>query len=120
MQKILIVDDSPTMRHLVQSLLETNGYETAMAENGAKALEQVAQSKPDLIIADVNMPVMNGIDMIRAVRDRHDKSCTPIIALTTETSQTTKDRLREVGASAWVAKPYSDDVLLKMLADFLN
>lgn len=120
MKKILVVDDSPTMRNLVKSLVETKGYAADTAENGAQGVEVFEKMHPDLVIADINMPVMNGIDMIKALRTKQERATVPVIVLTTETSPTIKQKLRDVGASAWIAKPYDDSVLIDMVASFLN
>ena len=120
MKRVLIVDDSPTMRNLVKSLLETKGYVADTAENGAQGIEFFERMHPDLVIADVNMPIMNGIDMIKALPTKQTRSTVPVIVLTTETSPVIKQQLRDVGASAWVAKPYDDGVLTDMVAGFLN
>lgn len=120
MSKILVVDDSPTMRNLVKSLFESTGVEVETACDGAEGLQTFAMQSPDLVIADINMPRINGVQMIEAIRQGDKDSAVPIVVLTTETSEEYKVILRKAGASAWVAKPYQDDVLLQVVQQFLH
>jgi len=120
MSKILVVDDSLTIRNLVKSLFEATGADVETAEYGVEGLEVFANQCPDLVIADVNMPRLNGVQMIEAIRQGNGDSAVPIVVLTTETSAEYKVILREAGASAWVAKPYNDDILLQVVGQFLH
>lgn len=119
MANILVVDDSPTMRHLVRRLLEEDDHEVTEASDGVIGLEQAAKLPVDLVIADLNMPRMSGYQMISGIRDSKPKGQLPIVVLTTETSETSKAKMREAGASAWIAKPFDDDVLMKIINQFL-
>lgn len=118
MSKILIVDDSPTMRNLVQSALGVEGHSFETAENGQNGLERCDSFSPDLIISDINMPEMNGIEMITEIRRKTSKEQLPIVVLTTETSDDMKNKIREAGANAWIAKPFADDVLCNVVRQF--
>lgn len=115
MPKILVVDDSPTMRNLVQSALEVDGHFVTTAEDGQDGLEKFGEMKPDLIVADVNMPRLNGIEMITAIRRHTNNSKVPVVVLTTETSEDMKGKIRDAGANAWIAKPFEDDVLCNVV-----
>jgi two-component system chemotaxis response regulator CheY len=91
MAKILAVDDSASMRGMVALTLRTAGYDVSEAENGQLALDSAAASRFDLVLADVNMPVMDGISMVRELRTRPEYKGVPILMLTTELSTASKE-----------------------------
>lgn len=95
-------------------LLQGAGYGTLEADNGRDAVAAVAASKGDLamIIADVNMPVMNGIEMIQSLRDRNLAAGVPILMLTTEGQPELIEKARKAGAKGWIIKPFKPDLLL--------
>lgn len=113
-KKILLVEDSNTVRQQVGILLSGAGYGILEAENGRDAVSVVAAQKEDLamIIADVNMPVMNGIEMLQALRDKNLASGVPILMLTTEGQPELIEKARKAGAKGWVIKPFKPDLLL--------
>ena len=115
MPKILIVDDSPTMRGLVQSALKQEGHTFATAEDGQDGLDKFGAFSPDIVIADVNMPRMNGVTMIEEIRRHKTKKEVPVIVLTTETSDALKDQIRRAGANSWIAKPFDDEILCNVI-----
>jgi len=118
--RILVVDDSTTMRQMVSFTLSDAGHEVTEAEDGAGAVK-AAQSRPfDLVITDVNMPGMNGIDLVRALRALPDFKFIPMLVLTTEAGPEMKQRGREAGATGWIVKPFSPDVLLATLKKVLD
>jgi two-component system chemotaxis response regulator CheY len=119
MAEILVVDDSPTMRNLVRRVLETRDHKVHEASDGVDGLSQAEKRPFHLVVADINMPRMNGFQMIEAIRDTHSKTDLPVVVLTTETSEDSKEKLREAGANAWVAKPFDDEVFMKILDQFL-
>jgi two-component system chemotaxis response regulator CheY len=112
MATVLVVDDSATMRQQTKTLLQTNGYTVVEAGNGAEGLEAAKKTAAGLIIADVNMPVMNGIEMIGKVRQLENYSKTPIFVLTTESAGDTVARGKAAGATAWIVKPFNPQILL--------
>jgi len=118
MSKVLIVDDSPTMRNLVQSALRSEPYSFEFAEDGQQGLDSMGSFAPDIVIADINMPVMSGVVMISEIRKKHSKEQVPIVVLTTETSEEMKEKIRIAGANAWIAKPFADDVLCNVVRQF--
>ena len=120
MASILIVDDSPTMRNLVKRLLEAHGHDVSEAGDGSSGLLSVVEKAPDLVVSDINMPQMDGFQMIGSVRSSKSKSELPIVVLTTETSNSSKEKLRDLGANAWVAKPFDDDVFIKVINQHLS
>ncbi|WP_437907152.1 response regulator [Sorangium sp. So ce327] len=113
-KKILLVEDSSTVRQQVGILLSAAGYGTLEADNGRDAVATVAAHKDDLamIIADVNMPVMNGIEMIQSLRDKGLASGVPILMLTTEGQPELIEKARKAGAKGWIIKPFKPDLLL--------
>jgi two-component system chemotaxis response regulator CheY len=117
---ILIVDDSSTIRQQTRTLLEGHGFRIVEATNGAEGLEEATKARFDLILVDVNMPVMNGLEMISHVRKLPDYQKTPIFVLTTESSGDTVRQGKAVGATAWVVKPFKADVLVPAIRKVLH
>lgn len=120
MAKILAVDDARTMRELVRSILEGEGHEVAVAEDGVKAIEFARQNAVDLVLTDINMPNMNGISLVTKLRLLADYENTPIIMLTTESSDYKKTKARNMGADAWLQKPFDPPRLLKAVNTMLE
>lgn len=120
MRRILTVDDSVAMRRMVSVTLGGAGYEVMQAGNGREALE-IASSQPvDLVITDVNMPQMDGIALVRALRGLDQYRTKPLLFLTTESAADRKLEGREAGASGWMLKPFNDERLLATVARFLK
>ncbi|MGK4002361.1 response regulator [Sorangium sp. So ce1036] len=113
-KKILLVEDSNTVRQQVGILLSGAGYGIVEADNGRDAVAAVAAHKDDLamIIADVNMPVMNGIEMLESLREKGLASGLPILMLTTEGQPELIEKARKAGAKGWIIKPFKPDLLL--------
>jgi len=110
--KILYVDDSSTIREMIESSLFEIGYMNIQsAEDGFEALELTMEEEYDFIITDINMPNMDGIELIQKLRDKLDYIATPIMVLTTEWSQSMKDRGRTAGATSWIVKPFDTKLL---------
>ncbi|WP_426662804.1 response regulator [Rhodanobacter aciditrophus] len=112
MAKILAVDDSASMRGMVAFTLRGAGHEVTEAENGQLALDAAGSSAFDLVLADVNMPVMDGIAMVRALRARPEYQGVPILMLTTESHTEKKMEGKAAGATGWLVKPFDPDQLL--------
>lgn len=100
---------------MVRMVLEPNGYSVDEAENGRIGLDFSIQNNYDLILSDINMPVMNGFDFVRNVRTLKDHRFTPILCLTTETSREMRIMGKEVGATGWIVKPFYPDKLMSMI-----
>lgn len=110
--KILAVDDSSTIRDLVSQTLYTLGYSNFdTAVDGVDALEKVdASEEPyEFFVVDINMPRMDGFELIKNLRNRFDYMSTPIMVLTTERSNDMKKKGREVGATSWIVKPFEQE-----------
>lgn len=112
-KSVLIVDDSASVRLQLRRALEADGFIVSEAENGQRGLESCRETPVDLLIVDVNMPVMDGLEMITKVREIVDYRKTPIFVLTTESGMTTVKQGKALGATAWIVKPVKPEVLLK-------
>jgi two-component system chemotaxis response regulator CheY len=115
----LIVDDSVSMRKMVAFTLRQAGFDVVEGENGQDALTRMAGRKIEIIVTDLNMPVMDGFTFIRAVRRRPDSRFTPILMLTTESQGDKKQEGRAAGATGWIVKPFDSQKLLDTIARVL-
>jgi two-component system chemotaxis response regulator CheY len=113
--RILAIDDTRTLRELLCRTLRAARYDVVEAENGEEGLSRFAEARPDVVITDLNMPVLDGIEFTRAVRSRSDGGEVPIIILTTESAAEIKAEGRKAGATAWMVKPFDPQKLLDML-----
>lgn len=109
---ILVVDDALTVRNLAQFALTKGGYVVMEAEDGIKGLETLKANKIDLIISDINMPNMNGMDMVRNIKADANLKNIPIFMLTTEASAEIAQQGKELGVTAWIVKPFVSDKLV--------
>lgn len=114
-QRILIVDDSPTERFFLADLLGKNGYEVNMAENGNEALDKARQLKPDLILMDVVMPGLNGFQATRAISRDDEIKHIPVILCTTKNQETDKIWGMRQGAIEYMVKPIDGAALLQKI-----
>ena len=112
MRRILAVDDSPSMRQMVSFTLARAGYDVIEACDGVEALEMAKRDPVDLVLTDVNMPNMDGISLIRELRELPDYAHTPILTLTTEGGSDKKQLGRDAGATGWILKPFNPEVLV--------
>jgi two-component system chemotaxis response regulator CheY len=115
MKTILTVDDSPSIRQMLAYVLTSNGYEVIEASDGEEGLALAKTRRADLVLTDQNMPRMDGITLIKALRGLPEYKKVPIMMLTTESSQSLKQQGREAGATGWMVKPFDPDKLLEML-----
>jgi two-component system chemotaxis response regulator CheY len=111
-KKILIVDDSSSVRTVARLALREKGYEVVEAGNGAEALQVLQGDRCHLVISDVNMPVMDGISLLKQLKAHPNYKFTPVIMLTTESGEDKKQEGRAAGAKAWITKPFQPQVLL--------
>ena len=117
---IMMVDDSPSMRMLLRAALTDLGYAVSEAEDGLAALEKFEHENPDLLITDINMPRMDGFDLIEAVRGKAALRGLPILVLTTESSDEKKQRARQAGATGWIVKPFHPEKLAAAIRRVLH
>lgn len=115
MPAILAVDDSASMRQMVQFTLKSAGYQVVEAVDGADAWDKAGRQAFDLILTDQNMPRMDGTSLTRKLRDTSQYRSTPILILTTESSDDMKRAGREAGATGWLVKPFDAVKLLEVI-----
>ncbi len=120
MTHILAVDDSPSMRDMVRIALSAAGFQVSQAVDGEEALALARQHTFDLVLSDVNMPHMDGIDLIRALRAESAYKHTPILMLTTESSAERKREGKEAGATGWIVKPFDPASLVATMQRVLR
>ena len=114
-KNILIVDDSSSVRQVVSISLRHAGYDVIEGIDGKDALTKLTGQKVHLIISDVNMPNMDGISLVKAVKAMPAYKCTPIVMLTTESQEAKKKEGQAAGAKAWVVKPFKPDQLMSVV-----
>ncbi|MBP7063901.1 response regulator [Ferrovibrio sp.] len=112
---VLTVDDSKTMLQMLQFALKQGGYTVIQGENGQEGLDLLEQHDVDVIISDINMPVMDGITFIKELRKLPKCKATPVLILTTESSQAKKAEGRAAGATGWIVKPFDPAKLLEVI-----
>ncbi|QDL94745.1 response regulator (plasmid) [Paroceanicella profunda] len=115
MKRILAVDDAVSLRNMLCDCLRGAGHDVYEAGNGQEALDQLKAHKPDIVITDLTMPVMDGLDFIEAARKEPEGQGLPMLLLTTETADRLKQRARAVGATGWLTKPFDPDQVLKLV-----
>jgi two-component system chemotaxis response regulator CheY len=113
---IMTVDDSSSMRQMVRATLESAGYRVVEAADGQEALEYARENPVDLVITDVNMPRMDGITLVSELRALPSYRLTPLLLLTSESSQEKKMEGKRAGATGWIVKPFNPDQLLATMA----
>lgn len=113
---ILIVDDSTSVRQLVALALKEQGHTVVEASDGIDALSKLDGTRFHLIISDVNMPNMDGISLLKEVKQKPQYKFTPVLMLTTESGDDKKQAGKEAGAKAWLVKPFKPEVLLAVVA----
>lgn len=114
-KRVMAVDDSATVRQVLQMTLEGAGYEVVEAVDGKDAVDKLAGDKVDMMVTDLNMPNMDGIDLIRHVRQTPGCRFMPIIMLTTESQPEKKQEGKAAGASGWIVKPFKPEQLLAVV-----
>jgi len=112
---ILAVDDSKSIRDMVAFTLEPHGYRVVHACDGKEGLTKFLSERVALVVTDLNMPVMNGIDMITRLRAEPRGAGIPIVMLTTETSPEMKAKGKAAGATGWLSKPFDADTLIAII-----
>jgi len=116
---ILIVDDSFSLRQTISLALKSANYEVVEAIDGRDALKKLDGRKYNLIISDVNMPNLDGLSFVRELKQLPDYKFTPVIMLTTESTDSRKQEGRAIGVRAWVHKPFLPPVLLDAVAKLI-
>jgi len=114
-KRILVVDDSAAVRQSVSYVLDQAGYEIVQAVDGSDALTKLDGSPFHLVVTDVNMPNMDGIELTAKIRATEDYKFTPIVVLTTESQSEKMNAGKEAGATGWIVKPFNSDKLLQVV-----
>ena len=117
---ILIVDDSPSIRQMVEVTLKSQNYQVTAASDGQAALDLCQSNSYDFVLTDQNMPRMDGLTLIKNLRGMSAYRSTPIVVLTTEASDSMKAQGRAAGATGWMVKPFDPQKLLAVAAKVLS
>ena len=112
---VLVVDDSPSVRRVVSNMLKQNGWEVQMARDGVEALEFISRETPAAVLLDIEMPRMDGYELIATVRAQEQYRTLPMVVLTSRAASKHQQRAMQLGASGYVIKPYQDEELLNTL-----
>jgi len=115
---VLVVDDSLTVRRITQRLLEREGYRVAVAKDGLDGLEKLAAERPTVLLTDIEMPRMDGFDLVRNMRTDPRVADLPVIMITSRIAQKHRDYAAELGVDHYLGKPYAEDELLGLVARY--
>ena len=117
---VLIVDDSASMRQLVAFALQDAGYDVISAVDGMDAMAKSGGAKISMVVTDLNMPQMDGLELIRQLRTKPAYRFTPIVMLTTESQESKKQEGKKAGASGWIVKPFTPEQLIGVVKKFVK
>jgi two-component system chemotaxis response regulator CheY len=109
------VDDSAIVRHIVETALLEAGFEVIMAVDGEDAMAKLDEAMVDMVISDLNMPKMNGVELVRNIRAKPGMRFTPIVMLTSESEEEMRQKGKDAGASAWLLKPFKPEQLIRLV-----
>lgn len=115
---VLVVDDSITVRRVTQRLLQREGYRVALAADGLQALERLQAERPAVVLSDIEMPRMDGFDLVRNIRGDARMVDLPVIMITSRIAEKHREHARELGVDHYLGKPYSEDELLALVARY--
>ncbi|MGB9710038.1 MAG: response regulator [Thermodesulfovibrio sp.] len=118
--KILVVDDDKTTRKMITLILKSKGYEVVTAENGLEALQKLGLEKINLILTDMNMPYMDGIELTKQVKANPDFSHIPVVMITTEADEDEKKRAFEVGVDDYLVKPTNAEQITESMKKIIK
>ena len=119
-KRILAVDDSPSVRQMVKLTLTGAGYDIVEASDGAEGLSKARATTLDMVVTDLNMPVLNGLGLIRELRKLPAYRGVPILFLTTESDPEMKQQAKAAGATGWITKPFQQDQLVAIVRKVLG
>jgi two-component system chemotaxis response regulator CheY len=111
-KKVMTVDDSASVRQMVSFTLRDAGYDVVEAVDGIDALDKLNGDPVDMVIADINMPNLDGIELVRKVREDQSRKFIPIILLTTEAQMEKREEGKAAGATGWIVKPFKPEQLV--------
>ena len=118
-KRVMVVDDSASLRQVVSIALRGAGYEVTEAVDGADALAKLRGERVNLVICDVNMPVMDGITFVSEVKKRPEYRFLPVLMLTTESRESRKEDGQRAGAKAWMVKPFRPEQILNAVSKLI-
>jgi CheY-like chemotaxis protein len=117
---LLVVDDSPSVRRVVSGMLKAHGWETQTARDGVEALDVIARERPAAVLLDIEMPRMDGYELMATLRSDQQYRHLPLIVLTSRAAAKHQQRATQLGANAYIVKPYQDEFLLSTIADLVR
>lgn len=112
---VLVVDDAQTMRGLISMTLKNAGYDVIEAGDGVEALEKMAKTRVHMVMADMNMPNMNGIEMLKRIKANPGTRFIPVVILSTMSDPESKRQGQEAGAKAWIVKPFKPATVVSVV-----
>jgi CheY-like chemotaxis protein len=119
MPRVLLVEDAPFLRYAFGRLLRLQGFDVKEAHDGQDALECLADFKPHLVLTDLMMPVMGGLELINRLRDSPETALVPVVAITADATRQAEAQAREAGADDFISKPVDLPVLLARLRNLI-
>jgi chemosensory pili system protein ChpA (sensor histidine kinase/response regulator) len=117
---VLVVDDSITVRRVTQRLLQREGYRVALAIDGEQALERLREERPVAVLTDIEMPRMDGFDLVRQMRADLSLADLPVVMITSRIADKHRQLARELGVDHYLGKPYSEEQLLSLVAGYVR
>lgn len=120
MAKILVVDDDEIFLNIIEDILINEGHDVVLAENGELGIEAARSQSPDLIFMDISMPVMDGLEAIRQLKSDKKTKATPILAVTSSSTQACYDEIYEAGGDGYLSKPITPEQLQERITRLLK
>jgi two-component system cell cycle response regulator DivK len=120
MKKILVIEDTPDNRRIIRLVMERAGYEVVEAVNGAEGIEMARSTRPDLILMDIQLPVIDGYEATRRLKADPDLKAIPVIAVTSYALSGDEAKTRAAGCDGYMAKPFSPKALLQLVQSFIG
>lgn len=117
---ILVVDDSPTIQNILGTILRQNGFNVLLAGDGVAGLDVLSSNHVDLVLTDLNMPRMDGLTLLKKIRENEKNASLPVIMLSTECNQTDIDKAMGMGATKYLVKPVQPSVLASAINELLT
>ena len=119
-KKVLVVDDDGDLRTVLTLLLQEAGYEAIGAEHALAAVFAAVRARPDLILVDIRMPIMNGLELVRELKAHRDTRSIPLVAMTVQDTPEIRAAASEVGCVGFLSKPFEPNVVLDQIAEWVN
>ncbi len=120
MKKVMIVEDNPINMQLFSDILEASGYEVIQVTESTKAVEEIISIKPDIVLTDIQMPVISGLELTKMIKSNNDIKNIPVIAITAFAMKGDEEKILEAGCDGYIAKPISIKPFLETVAKFTS